>query len=506
MEKISRRQMLKALVTGAAGVTLAACTPQVVTQIVKETSVVTQVVQQTSVVKETSVVEKQITSTPAPVKPVTITWWQAPIWRYAPDNTTVLGAGSDAKGVDDVKRFQAAHPAITVKMELIPWDQWGQKITTGFASGQVANVIYGGQNAARVQAGLLEPLDDFLTPAITDNWLAGTKTALTYGGRVYGIPWELNPWFTTFSQTSLDKFGASKLITDAGADRGNITFDMLMEYGKAYADNKTRFFWGVPMDHGSIAYWMFGSWLEGWGVKAWDDAEERWQVADNPNSVKAFQWLVDAANAGVMPPAKSLPKWSDCDNFFWAGNMAGRLQWAGMQTELETAQAGGQAAKDFKLFYAAFPHAADVKPFYAGGTQPIAYTVGRTNDASLREASFTYANWLASDDSNQVSLLVEGGFPACKSGVKAVANHSKMADPNIKWVLDSSTAYGPEINGGNYQPVINPRSSKIFGTLQPDQYNYFVLQLQSVMLGKKTVEVMLKEIATTINTALGVKI
>jgi len=504
MDKISRRKMLQGLVTGAAGVTLAACAPQVVTQIVKETVPVVQtsVVEQTSVVKETAV----ITTTPVPQKPVSISWWQAPIWRYAPDNTTVLGAGSDAKGVDDVKRFQAAYPWITVKMELIPWDQWGQKITTGFASGQVANVIYGQQNAARVQAGLLEPLDDFLTPAMTDNWLPGTQKALTYSGRVYGVPWAINPWFTTFSQTSLEKFGASKLMTDVGADRGGVTFDMLMEYGKAYADNKTRYFWGVPMDHGSIAYWMFGSWLEGWGVKSWDDNEERWQVADNPNSVKAFQWLVDAANAGVMPPAKSLPKWSDCDNFFWAGNMAGRLQWAGMQTELETAQANGQAAKDFKLFFAAFPHTADVKPFNAGGTSPIAYNVGRTNDASLRQASFTFANWLATDDSNQTSTLVEGAFPACKSGIKVVANHPKMADPNIKWVLTNAAAYDSEITGGNYQPIFNPRSSKIFGTLQPDQYNYFVLQMQSVMLGQKTVPAMLKEIATTINTALGVKV
>jgi ABC-type glycerol-3-phosphate transport system substrate-binding protein len=207
-----------------------------------------------------------------------------------------------------------------------------------------------------------------------------------------------------------------------------------------------------------------------------------------------------------MPPAKSLPKWSDCDNFFWAGNMAGRLQWAGMQTELETAQAGGQAAKDFKLFFAAFPHTAEVKPFNAGGTDVIAYTVGRTNDATIREASFTYANWRGVDDAVQTSWLVEGAFPASKSGVKAVANHPKMADPNIKWVLNNAAAYEAEITGGNYQPIFNPRSSKIFGTLQPDQYNYFVLQLQSVMLGQKTVDGMLKEVAKTINTALGVKV
>lgn len=507
MKNLNRRQMLKLLGIGAAGATLAACAPQTVTVVATQLVPQTQIVKETVPVIQTAVVTQNqvVTATPAPRNPVTINWWQAPIWRYAPDNVTVVGAGSDAKGVDAVNRFKALYPWITVEMQLIPWDQWGQKIATGFASGQVANVIYSQHNAARVQSGLLEPLDDYLTPAITDNWVAGLKNALTFFGRVYGIPWAINPHFTTFSQTSLEKFGAAQLMTDVGADRGGVTFDLLNQYGQAYGDKATRYFWGVPMDHGSILYWMFGSWLEGWGVKSWDDAEERWQAADNPNAVKAVQWLVDAANAGVMPPAKSLPKWSDCDNFFWAGNMAGRLQWAGMQTELETAQAAGQAPPDFKLFFAAFPHTADVKPF-APGMSPIAYNVGKTNDPAIREASFTLANWLSSDDSNQTSSLVEGQFPACKTGLAVVADHPKLADPNIKWVLNNLLSYEPEITGGNWQPVTNARSSKILFAIQPDPFSYFVQQLQSIMLGQKTPEAMLKEIATTINTALGAKV
>lgn len=81
-----------------------------------------------------------------------------------------------------------------------------------------------------------------------------------------------------------------------------------------------------------------------------------------------------------------------------------------------------------------------------------------------------------------------------------------MSDPNVKWVLNNAMAYDPEITGGNFQPVFNPRSSKIFSAIQPDPYSYFVQQLQSMMLGQKTPEGMLKEIATKINTALGAKV
>ena len=123
-----------------------------------------------------------------------------------------------------------------------------------------------------------------------------------------------------------------------------------------------------------------------------------------------------------------------------------------------------------------------------------------------REASFGFANWLSADDSNQVSTLVEGEFPATKSGLAKIADHPKLQDPNIKWVVDTIPTYAPEITGGNWQPVINDRSSKILFAIQPDPFTYFVQQLQSMMLGQKTPEAMVKEIATTINTALGAKV
>jgi ABC-type glycerol-3-phosphate transport system substrate-binding protein len=484
---ISRREMLKTMAMGAAGLALAACTTSQATTQAPTTAAPTAVV------------------TPAP-KAVTLTWWQAPIWRYGPDNTTVLSAGSDAVAVDLANRFMAKYPYIKVNMELIPWDQWTAKTVTGFASGQVANVVYGSMNASRITAGLFEPLDDYLTSDITDNWLTGMKEALTYSGRVYGIPWEVNPDFTVLDQTSLEKYGAGDIITQVGTDRSGVTFDLLMQEGLKYGDKKTRYMWGVPMDHGSILYWMFGSWMEGWGVKCWSDDETRWQAADNPNAEAALQWLLDAANSGVMPPAKSLPKWSDIDNLQWSGNLGGRIQWAGDIAELATAQAAGQASADFKIFFAAFPHKADV-PAFGASMSPIAYDVGKTNDPAIRQASFTMANWLASDDSNQVMILVNGGFPACKSGLKIVSSHPLLKDPNINWTINTHmTKYAPEITGSNFQPIFNARSSDIFGQLQPDQYNYFVQQMQSMMLGQKTPAALLKEIATTINTALGVKV
>jgi len=484
-QTMSRREMLKAMAIGAAGLTLAACTtPQATTPAPTAT-----------------------TSAPAvtpTTPPVTITWLQAPIWRFAPDEKTVLGAGSDAKAKDLVTRFQTAFPNVTVQLQLVPWDQWGAKITTMFASGNLANVIYGNLNAARAAAGVFAPMDPFLTSAITDNWVGTAKAQLTFGGKVLGIPWCYNPSFMVMDQSSLEANGAGGIIQDVGADRSGLTFDMMSKYAAMYDDNKTRYFFGVPTDHGSIFYWMFGMWLEGWGVKDWNADQTKFIAADDPNAAKAMQWLLDGANNGVLPPAKTLPKWSDIDNFQWAGNLGMRYQWAGDNAELATAQAAGQAAKDFKLFFVGPPHSADVKPF-GFGMDVAGYEAGAVSDAAQVEASFKFMNWVCTDDAYAISTLVEGEFPATKSGIKACAGQPLLSDENVNWVLNTYIPnYPPEILGGDWNPTVNAKTQDVLSKLQPDEFTYFIQQLQSMFLGQKTPDAMMKEIQTTINTALGV--
>jgi len=87
-----------------------------------------------------------------------VTYWQAPIWRYGADNKTVAGAGSDSWIADAIKRFEAKYPDIKVNLELIPWDQWGQKTATAFASGQVPNVLYGNWSIDKIMSGLISRL------------------------------------------------------------------------------------------------------------------------------------------------------------------------------------------------------------------------------------------------------------------------------------------------------------------------------------------------------------
>ena len=432
-----------------------------------------------------------------------ISYWQPPIWRYGADNTTVTGAGSDDWINDAVARFEAVHPDIKVNLELIPWDTWGQKTATAFSSGQVPNVLYGNFTADEAMSGVIDPLDDFLTTEMTDNWLPGMKEALTIFGHVYALPAFVNPDMAALSKTALEAHGGADILTAIGPHRDGLTFDLMDQYGKEFGDGASRYFFGIPTDHSSVLYWGFGAWLNGWGVQFWDDAQERFVAHENDNSVKAFQWLVDAQNTSktLIP---NLPKWSDVDNFYWNLNAGMRIQWPGIQTELETAQAAGQAQKDFEIVLAGHPHTKEAGAFITNNP-PVQYTIGRTNDESLREAAFTFANWLSTDDSNATGWFVNGFFPSTKSGLKKVADHPFAKDPNRKWVLeDYLVNYKPGFAGGNWSPSLNARTAKIFNSLNP--FDFFMQEFQSLLLGQKAPADMLQEIAAKVNGALGVKV
>ncbi len=114
---LTRREFLKIAGITAGAATLAACTPQVVTQIVQQTVVNTVVAQQTSIVKETSVVQVTPTAPPAIVTPQgrTLPADAAPL-----DKQIEVGAGAgERKHFDYVKDIYNAYGMNSLSEPLI---------------------------------------------------------------------------------------------------------------------------------------------------------------------------------------------------------------------------------------------------------------------------------------------------------------------------------------------------------------------------------------------------
>ncbi|MCC7354411.1 MAG: extracellular solute-binding protein [Anaerolineae bacterium] len=527
-QKLSRRDLLRKAALGGAGLmaagAVAACatpTPQIIKETVIVEKPLEKVVKETVVVKEevtkvvekvaTQIVEKPvekvITATPAPRKAVEITYWQTPIFRMGKDNKTILGPGSDEWIKDAIDRFQKQYSWIKVKMEFIPWDQIGAKQSAAFANREVPNVFYFhpvfGAVAEKAQAGLFDPVDDYVTKEELSNWNPGSQEGMSTGGRLYGFPVFLSPCTNAISKTALEKNGGAELLDKIGPNRDGLTFDLMKEYGAKFSDGKTRWFLGVPTDHGSVTYWAVGTWLKGWGVRLWDEKQERWVAHENPNAVKAMQWYLDAQNDWkIMVP--NLPKWSDVDNLVWGLNCAERFHTPGIQQELEVAQQAGQAPKEFQFVLTTFPRQPDVAPWSSGVT-PFGYALGHETDPLKREAAGLFAKWLGTDDSNAMGWFVNGFFPVTKTGSAIAAKHEWAKDPNVQWSLTNYLVnFKAEAPGEGYLfwPANNPRTTGIFN--KNFGWEWWVQQYQALLLGKKTAEQFVMEIGKAINTALGV--
>ena len=178
---LSRRELLRRVGLGAAGLVLAACQPKVVEKVVKETVVVKEEVEK--VVKETVVVEKEVQA-PEPVTgPIELVGW------------SVAGMNPDAPQWKDYQ--DAVHaimedemPGVSFTFRDMGWDEvLRQNLVTGLLGGTAPDLIVNEsfiQPYARMGAYL--PLDDALQEAgIKDNLIPGCYANAVTDGKMYGI-------------------------------------------------------------------------------------------------------------------------------------------------------------------------------------------------------------------------------------------------------------------------------------------------------------------------------
>jgi len=201
-KKISRRDFIKAAgITATAGL-LAACAPQVVTQVVNQTQLVpqTQIVAQTQVVKETQIVNQVVTATPAPTAvpapAVLDVWWNTTIpdfqklkdgWKADPNNE-FFKANWNWGGLAIAKYtpFMEKHPGVSLKIVTHSWDsELRQNQLMALAAGITPDTTYGEAYVNEfVQLGIYNTV----SADAAGQFPSGPLRGATLDGKVYGLP------------------------------------------------------------------------------------------------------------------------------------------------------------------------------------------------------------------------------------------------------------------------------------------------------------------------------
>jgi multiple sugar transport system substrate-binding protein len=265
---------LAALVLGACA---PAASPTPVT--IKETVPV----QQTVVVQQTSVVEKLITPTPAPVEPVTITYYE---FSSSPDHVKDM-----AQLVQD---FEADHPNIKIDVQTAPFADYFTKLQTLIAGGQAPDVFE--MNADNfvnyASKGLLldvNPLAKADPNFNAKNYYEGANKAFTYNGMQLAMPTSFSTVVLFYNKDLFDKAGVAYPTNDW-------TWDDVMAAAKKLNDPAHKV-WGM---NSNIQFWEFFKKIAQNGCSIFN-ADYTQVTINDPACVQALETEISFLKAGVMP-------------------------------------------------------------------------------------------------------------------------------------------------------------------------------------------------------------
>ncbi len=95
---------------------------------------------------------------------------------------------------EDIAKFTALHPGVTIELESFPYTDFQSKLQTSLISGNGADifVIFGSWAAEYMPTGALSKVPDDLAALMDEDFYPSAKGGFTYEGAYYGLPWEYN--------------------------------------------------------------------------------------------------------------------------------------------------------------------------------------------------------------------------------------------------------------------------------------------------------------------------
>lgn len=333
-------------------------------------------------------------------KPITITWWINP-WRIAPPGFPA----DQAPTAEDFPKwiseeFMRLHPNVTVRYEVIPNQGFDQKVAAAILSGNPPDVLRPVNFKQQwAKQGLLEPIDEYLTPFDLTDFYGYALDVGRIDGRYYMFPWNnsnngmgssllLNP--AVFQQRgvampalpdrswTMDEFmtAARKLAHDSNGDGLN---DMYAIGMSAKMDMPNNMAW----------FHIFGA--------RYVDEDRRQFVLNSPAGVRALQWMVDTIHKErIAPPGAEGMGMYDVINMFHQKRLA--IGYGGPYEigRIDRYFKEGRITEKFPAYVAQFPHLPEIGPvaYHTSG----GFVVFKQKDPEKRKMVMEFARFLTSPE------------------------------------------------------------------------------------------------------------
>ncbi|GAB3936049.1 sugar ABC transporter substrate-binding protein [Kribbella albertanoniae] len=216
--------------------------------------------------------------------------------------------------------FTAENPDITVRMEVLPWDQYWTKLTTELAGGKAPDVFWlTVENFPDLAGkGVLAPLDDVIARAgiKLDSYHPNVVQSYKFEDKQLGLPKDLGVVGLLYNKSLVAKAGITMPSELTWAPDGSGNFLEIAR--KLTAGDKQ---WGFCSWNHSQTQWL--NWIASNGGRAMDKPYGTFDFA-GPKSVEALQWARDLIFKWRVSPdgTRTNPPTGQATEMFYRGEVA----------------------------------------------------------------------------------------------------------------------------------------------------------------------------------------
>ena len=361
------------------------------------------------------------------------------------------------------RAFEAANPGTKIQIEVVPWDNLQQKLTTDISAGANADLSIIGTRwlLDYVSQGVVAPLDSYVTPPFKARFIDTFLTPSVLNGKIYGLPIAASARAMYYSKDVFKKAGYDSLPTSCAdfktaADKIKATGGGVFPFGLQGKEIETD------------VYFYYGLWSYGGEI-----IKNGKSGIDSPAAVDAAKLYKSFIDAGLTEPGVTSYNREDVQNLFKQGKVA---------TVITAPFLSGQIKKEApNLNYgvAAIPSG----PSGDQGTYGVTDSIVLFANSKVKDEAWKFLDFIFTTEQRVAFDKVEGFLPVNAEEAK---NPLFANDPDLKVFasLLPKARFAPVIPG--WEDIAQTTSNAV----------------QKIYLGEADIETTLKDAAAKINATL----
>jgi len=345
----------------------------------------------------------------------------APAAGSSGQEVSLLWSDTDHTHAELIDDFTKA-TGIKVNQTIVTYNERLDKINTSIQGGGGFDVIqvdtiWTAQFAA---AGWIDDVTNKITDAIKKDVPESSLSAVTYNGKLYGMP--------RFNSAK-HLFYNAKLLKDAGFDNPPTTLDEFVEQAKATTkpDGQWGSVWSWKQSEALICDWICIMFTQK-GAQLLDSNGKA--VFNTMGGTEALQWMVDLLykHKAADPASLEYEETSGVQKAFRTGKYALTYNWEGDLPD-DNDPEKSKAAPNVKI--ALLPGSKDVKSSSVNGSEGWSIVTNSKN----KDAAWKLLEYMASPAWQKKSAVIAGDYPILAS---------LYNDPDLQKQVQDFPIYGEQ--------------------------------------------------------------